>query len=268
MIVLDSRCKYAYGLSNNLKYTRLPTTFEDISRHGNQTSGTIDTHHFDHVPHVFRLGAARSLSGLEARIIKLLTVAPLSIFVSIAIDKQHIQSLQLLHCMSRPLVRALCREGGAFGASLRNSNSNGGLRGGAVSIRKVPLVGLIAPAPRRSISCSSGGAPFPVPAISRLRNKNTTTTPRFPLTNPWNTTTRHCSSHASSSLVKMAADRDILSDEYVSLPAFIPLSILSFEIANNFFSTVSSRPTTASLYSIFSLTLPGHTKVVLQSILL
>ena len=142
---------------------------------------------------------------------------------------------QLLHCiMSRPLVRALCREGGAFGASLTSSNG-GGLRGGAVSIRKVPLVGLIAPAPRRSISCSSGGAPFPVPAISRLRNKNTTTTPRFPLTNPWNTTTRHCSSHASSSLVKMAADRDILSDEYVSLPASIPLSIFSFEIANNFF---------------------------------
>lgn len=266
MIVLDSRCKYAYGLSNNLKYTRLPTTFEDISRHGNQTSGMIDTHHFDHVPHVFRLGAARSLSGLEARIIKLLTVAPLSIFISIAIDKQHIQSPQLLHCMSRPLVRALCRSGGAFGAPLTSSNG-GGLRGGAVSIRKVPLVGLIAAAaPRCSISCSSGGTPFPVPAVSRLRNKNTTTA-RFSLTNPWDTTTRHCSSHASSSLVKMATDRDILSDEYVSLPAFIPLSILSLEIADNFFSTVSSRPTTTSLCSIFSLMHPGHTKVALLLIL-
>ena len=132
--------------------------------------------------------------------------------------------------MSRPLVRALCREGGA---SLRNNN--GGLRGGAVLIRKVPLVGLIAAAPRCSISCSS--AAFPVPAIPRLRNKNTrpATTPRLSLTSLWNTTTRHCSSHASSSLVKMATDRDILSDEYVSLPAFIPLSISSFEIANNFF---------------------------------
>ena len=131
--------------------------------------------------------------------------------------------------MSRPLVRALCREGGAL-----LSNSNGGLRGGAVLIRKVPLVGLIAVAPRCSISCSS--APSPAPAFSRLRNKNTrpATTPRFSLTNSWNTT-RHCSSHASSSLVKMATDRDILSDEYVSLPAFIPLSISSFEIANNFF---------------------------------
>lgn len=159
--------------------------------------------------------------------------------------------------MSRALVDALCRAGGA---SLRNSN--GGLRGGAVLIRKVPLVGLIAVAPRCSISCSS--------APSGLRNKITTRPspfPRFPLTNPWNTTTRHCSSHASSSLVKMATDRDILSDEYVSLPAFIPLLILSFEIANNFFSTVSSRPTTTSLYSIFSPTLPGHTKVALQSIL-
>lgn len=163
--------------------------------------------------------------------------------------------------MSRPLVRALCREGGA---SLRN---NGGLRGGAALIRKVPLVGLIAPAPRCSISCSSGGAPFPVPAFSRPRIKNTIT-PRFPLTNPWTTTTRHCSSHASSSLVKMATDRDILSDEYVSLPAFIPLSILSFEIANNFFPTVSSRPTTASLCSIFSLMHPGHTRDALQSTLL
>jgi len=131
--------------------------------------------------------------------------------------------------MSRPLVRALCREGGA---SLRNSN--GGLRGGAVLIRKVPLVGLIAAAPRCSISCSS--APAPVPAFSRLPNKNTRPlTARSSLSNPWNTTTRHCSSHASSSLVKMATDRDILSDEYVSLPAFIPYSILSFEIANNFF---------------------------------
>lgn len=132
--------------------------------------------------------------------------------------------------MSRPSVRALCREGGAL-----LSNSNGGLRGGAVLIRKVPLVGLIAAAPRCSISCSS--AAFPVPAISRLRNKNTrpATTPRFPLTNPWNTTIRHCSSHASSSLVKMATDRDILSDEYVSLPAITPLSILELESLTIFF---------------------------------
>ena len=165
--------------------------------------------------------------------------------------------------MSRPLVRALCRSGGA---SL--SDSNGGLRGGAVLIRKVPLVGLIAAAPRCSISCSS--AAFPVPAISRLRNKNTrpATTPRFPSTKPWNTSIRHCSSHASSSLVKMATDRDILSDEYVSLPAFIPLSILELESLTTFFSTVSSRPTTTSLSSISSLTHPGHTKVALQSILL
>ena len=164
--------------------------------------------------------------------------------------------------MSRPLVRALCREGGA---SLRNSN--GGLRGGAVLIRKVPLVGLIAVAPRCSISCSS--APSPAPAFSRLRNKNTKPlTSRFSLANPWNTTTRHCSSHASSSLVKMATDRDILSDEYVSLPAFIPLSILELESLTTFFSTVSSRPTTTSLCSISSLTPPGHTKVALQSILL
>ena len=163
--------------------------------------------------------------------------------------------------MSRPLVRALCREGGAL-----LSNSNGGLRGGAVLIRKVPLVGLIAAAPRCSISCCR--AAFPVPAIPPLRNNNTrpATTPRFPLTNSWNTT-RHCSSHASSSLVKMATDRDILSDEYVSLPAFIPLSILELESLTTFFSTVSSRPTTTSLCSISSLTHPGHTKVALQSIL-
>jgi len=132
--------------------------------------------------------------------------------------------------MSRPLVHALCREGGAL-----LSNSNGGLRGGAVLIRKVPLVGLIAAAPRCSISCSS--AAFPVPAIPRLRNKNTrpATTPRFSLTNSWNTATRHCSSHASSSLVKMATDRDILSDEYVSWPAFIPLWILELESLTTFF---------------------------------
>ena len=164
--------------------------------------------------------------------------------------------------MSRPLVDALCRAGGA---SL--SNSNGGLRGGAVLIRKVPLVGLIAAAPRCSISCSS--APAPVPAFSRLPNKNTRPlTPRFSLTSLWNTTTRHCSSHASSSLVKMATDRDILSDECVSLPAFIPLSILELESLTTFFSTVSSRPTTTSLCSISSLTHPGHTKVALQSTLL
>ena len=36
-----------------------------------------------------------------------------------------------------------------------------------------------------------------------------------PLSKPWNNI-RNCSSHASSSLVKMATDRDILSDEYVS----------------------------------------------------
>ena len=159
--------------------------------------------------------------------------------------------------MSRPLVDALCRAGGA---SLRNSN--GGLRGGAVLIRKVPLVGLIAVAPRCSISCSS--------APSGLRNKNTTRTPslRFPLTNPWITTNRHCSSHASSSLVKMATDRDILSDEYVSLPAFIPFWMLELGDANNFFLTALSRPTTTSLYSTFSLMHPGRTKVALRSILL
>lgn len=36
-----------------------------------------------------------------------------------------------------------------------------------------------------------------------------------PVLSNWSST-RHCSSHASSSLVKMATDRDILSDEYVS----------------------------------------------------
>jgi hypothetical protein len=35
-----------------------------------------------------------------------------------------------------------------------------------------------------------------------------------PLSRAWNSV-RSCSSHASSSLVKMATDRDILSDEYV-----------------------------------------------------
>ena len=82
MIVLDGHCKipYAYGLSNNLKYTTLPTNSEDVPRHGNQTSGINDTHHFDHVPHVFRLGARSP--ELEARIIKLLAVALLSICIT------------------------------------------------------------------------------------------------------------------------------------------------------------------------------------------
>jgi len=164
--------------------------------------------------------------------------------------------------MSRSLVRALWREGAS-------SLSVGGLRGGAVLTGKVPLVGssLAATAPRRCY-LSRSSAPLSVPAISRLQYRNTRTlTPRLPLVNTCNTT-RHCSSHASSSLVKMATDRDILSDEYVSLPAFIPFWMLELGDANNFFLTALSRPTTTSLYSTFSLTHPGRTKVALRSILL
>jgi len=162
--------------------------------------------------------------------------------------------------MSQPLVRALCRDG-VFGVSL----SNVGLRGGAVPDRKVPLVGLIAAAPRWYSACL--GAPFLVPAVSRLHNRNTRApSPRIPSIIPWNTT-RHCSSHASSSLVEMATDRDILSDEYASPPAFMPHLTMELGIANNFFLAVSSRPTMTSLSSISSLTRPGHTKVALQSTL-
>jgi hypothetical protein len=109
-------------------------------------------------------------------------------------------------------VRALCRES----ASL----NDGGLSGGAVLTRKVGLSLSLAAAPRSYISrlCA--------PSLSRPHHRNTQAlTPRTSISNAWNNT-RYCSSHASSSLVKMATDRDILSDEYVSLLAFMPHAML------------------------------------------
>lgn len=55
-------------------------------------------------------------------------------------------------------------------------------------------------------------------AMPIAANRGTPFTSRrssIPLSRAWNNI-RFCSSHASSSLVKMATDRDILSDEYVS----------------------------------------------------
>ena len=72
------------------------------------------------------------------------------------------------------------------------------------------------------------------------------------------TNIRHCSSHASSSLVKMATDRDILSDEYV--PSHSPYHP-SKTIAKQIFP-VSSLPATTSPSSTSSHTHHGPTKVV------
>ena len=72
------------------------------------------------------------------------------------------------------------------------------------------------------------------------------------------TNIRHCSSHASSSLVKMATDRDILSDEYVpSRSLYHPRKTIAKQIF-----PVSSLPTTTSPSSTSSHTHHGPTKVV------
>lgn len=69
-------------------------------------------------------------------------------------------------------------------------------------------------APRLLYSCAS--TPNALQHQTSSHTNNTHKTRRLlPIARAWDNS-RSCSSHASSSLVKMASDRDILSDEYVS----------------------------------------------------
>jgi hypothetical protein len=117
--------------------------------------------------------------------------------------------------MSRPLVRALRSEATFFNGGLSRRQWSQ-----TILTRKV---GVVVPAPR----CDPPCAPLST-QTARLRNRNsrapTLRTP--PIANAWDNT-RNCSSHASSSLVKMATDRDILSAEYVLLFTFTGVSHLS-----------------------------------------
>lgn len=112
--------------------------------------------------------------------------------------------LALQLCMARPLVGRLRNEV----ALLFNS---GGLQWGSVLTRKV---GLLAASPRcyHEHSCAPLSASK---VLSRLENSRARPLRIQPIAKAWENT-RFCSSYASSSLVKMASDRDILSDEYVS----------------------------------------------------
>ena len=111
-------------------------------------------------------------------------------------------SLALQHCMARPLVGTLRNE-------VTLLFNNGGLQWGSVLTRKVGL--LASPRCYHSHSCELLSAK---PVFSRLENTRARTLRIPPIAKAWRNT-RSCSSHASSSLVKMASDRDILSDEYV-----------------------------------------------------
>lgn len=113
-------------------------------------------------------------------------------------------SLALQLCMARPLVGTLRKEV----TLLFNS---GGLQWGSVLTRKV---GLLAASPR----CYHAHSCAPLSAskvLSRLENSRARSLRTPPIAKAWGNA-RSCSSHASSSLVKMATDRDILSGEYVS----------------------------------------------------
>ena len=124
--------------------------------------------------------------------------------------------------------------------------NNGWVASSSVPRRKVALCLASITAGSMISSCAT-----PIAA-----NRPFTSRPSFvPLSKPWNNI-RNCSSHASSSLVKMATDRDILSDEYVSPHSLHhPRKTIAKQI-----SPVSSQPTTTSPSSISSLMHHGLTK--------
>ena len=74
MTALDGSCRYAHGLSNNLKIHN--STYQFLGHFETWLSNILHEGHITPITcleDVFRLGAARS-PGLEARIIKLLAV--------------------------------------------------------------------------------------------------------------------------------------------------------------------------------------------------
>lgn len=213
------------GTIDNLKYTRTPIYPGRLHRQISTVSNMVN------ISHQSRASSASAPLGISKQALARRTawdhksIDDCSPFHLESIDGWH---LALQHGMSRPMVRVLRSEGTC--TPFNNHVGLLSLLGGwspAVLTRKVGL-----PASGRQFPSASAtprfhsracvAAPLSTPAISRPRIQNTRAcTPRTtPIPSSWNNT-RFCSSHASSSLVKMATDRDILSDEYVSPLTYI-----------------------------------------------
>lgn len=108
-------------------------------------------------------------------------------------------------------------QGGILLRCLRPTSCYGGANGvlyGKVAAAAVAVQMHSSRAPPRCLfntTTSSSHAALPIPTYT-LSKKDSSKQRPSPIARAWDNS-RSCSSHASSSLVKMATDRDILSDE-------------------------------------------------------